>query len=210
MKPILLLLFLPSLARAQEPTRLRILQNGLPSGYATIEQSILPDGSKLIKLRMQIGTPEQQVRLATESLYDKDGKPVTMSQEVGRVRDQANFDASGAIVTHKDGGSEKTRAVTLVETAPRSDGSQFWFVRDQPTLGQSIQTYQFGLTSGEWELVQTQYMGEKQITTGGRQTRAHVVISHRNSGLVKAYLDDRGEPVLIEQGSTRMERMWDK
>jgi hypothetical protein len=122
----------------------------------------------------------------------------------------ATFNKDGASVTLLDGGKRTVKAVSLAATAPRTSLSEFWFIRDMPKSGQFEESYQFNVDSLEWELVRSDYRGKKTLKIEGRSVAVHEVTSKRGDKVTTAYLDDKGLPVLVDQGDVKMVKIWPK
>lgn len=225
MKPLLLLFSLPILITAAQTTRpsddsgqtrLAVTIRGRPAGYATLSQHLEANGEKVVELRMRLESPSQKVQLHTEAHYDKSGNPTRKVQETnvpgGAFHKQviATFGKDGAHVVLVDGEKRSVKTVTLAAAAPRASLSEFWFIRDQPKVGQTEKAYQFNADTLEWELVETVYKGKRKMKFEDREITAHEVVSHRGDQTTTAYLDDAGLPVLIEQGDIRMVKLWPK
>jgi hypothetical protein len=205
-----------SVSSAWCQTRMGLTISGHPAGFATLSQKIQPDGSKLVELRLELTAANQKVRLTSEATYDAKGMPIRKFQEAimpgGKLQKQviATFNKDGAAVTLLDAGKRTMKNVALFPTAPRSNLSEFWFIRDKPKPGQFEETYQFNTDSLDWDLVRTDYRGKKTLKIEGRSVSVHEVISKRGSKVTTAYLDDQGLPVLVDQGDVKMVKIWPK
>lgn len=197
-------------------TRLSVTVSGHPAGYATVNQRLQPDGSKIVELRMELASGDRKVKLTTEARYDAKGNPLRKFQEAiiagGALNKQVivTFGKDGANVVILDGGKRTMKNVSLAATAPRITLSEFWFIRDMPKPGQAEQAYQFNPDSLSWELVKTEYRGPKTLKIDGRSVPVHEVVSKRGDKETTAYLDEQGLPVLIDQGDIKMVKMWQK
>ncbi len=57
-----------------------------------------------------------------------------------------------------------------------------------------------------WQQVRTTYVGKKPLTLAGRAMLANE-LTQAEAGRTETYwLDDQGQPLLIETGKTRLER----
>ncbi|MBC8066050.1 MAG: hypothetical protein H7Y17_14555 [Chlorobia bacterium] len=201
-----------SLATAQ--TKLSVEIAGKNVGTASISQKLGADGSKTVDLKMDLLVSSQKMAIRSQNTYDKLGNPVRkfMDSNIpgGALQKQviATFDAKGANIISIDGGKRSTRQASLVETAPRTNLSEFWFVRDQPKSGQKVRAYVLNMDSLSWELQTTIYRGKKSIKIGGKSVVVHE-IETQGDRPIKAFLDDKGLPWLIETGGTTMRRIED-
>ncbi|HTQ09260.1 MAG TPA: hypothetical protein VMI31_04245 [Fimbriimonadaceae bacterium] len=190
--------------------------NGHPAGYATLGQTIQKDGSKSVELRLELGTGAQKVHITSQSRYDAQGNPIRKFQETvapaGGINKQVviTFGKEGANVIVLDGDHRTSKSVSLASAAPRASLSEFWFLRDSPKPGQTEETYQFSADSLQWEIVKTEYRGKKTIDAGGHKIEAYETVTTRGDQETTSYLDEHGLPVLIDQGSVKMEKIWPK
>jgi hypothetical protein len=190
---------------------MRVTVAGKPSGSATISQKLLADGSKTVTIVMDLAAETgQRAKVRQESVYDRLGNPVRKIQEItGKDGKRQNlvvvtFDSDGAIMTIQLEGDPKEKRVALQKGAPRSNPSEFWMIRDKPKIGSKATYYRFDVAAGRWTLTEAIYKGTKSIKIAGKQIVAHWIES---TGEGSAYLDSQGEPLLIETGSLRMERI---
>jgi hypothetical protein len=196
-------------------TRLAVTMNGRPAGFATLSQKVMPDGVKLVEMRVELGSGQGKVNLHIEARYDAKGMPVRKFQEVsvgGKLQKQivASFNPKGANVVINEGGKRTVKDVTIVAAAPRANLSEFWFVRDDPKAGASEEAYQFNLDSLQWEIVKTEYKGKKTIRLEDRSVEVHEIVTSRGQRKATSYVDDDGLPVLVDQGDMKMVKLWPK
>ena len=185
---------------------------GKEAGTASLTQRIHPDGSKSVDLRLDLKIQSQKLTIRSQNSYDKFGNPIRkfMDSNIpgGSLQKQvvATFSDRGASVVQIDGGKRTTREITLVSAAPRSNPSEFWFLRDRPKVGTEIKCYQFNMDSLAWDLRRVVYHGQKSIKIGGKTVLAHEIetISDRSA---KAYLDDDGLPWMMEAGAATLKRV---
>jgi hypothetical protein len=170
------------------------------------------DGSKSVDLKMDLSVGKQKLTIRSQSSYDAKGNPTRkfMDSNIpgGALQKQVivTFDARGANVVQIDGGKRTTRQIPLVESAPRGNPTEFWFLRDQPKAGEKFRGYVFNMDTLAWQLQTTTYKGKKAIKIGGKSISAHEVeITGERAS--KAYLDDSGLPYLIDFGSATLKRV---
>jgi hypothetical protein len=187
----------------------RVERAGKAAGTATIELRLLSAGGKLTLVMIAFGPPgKPDTRVRQESVYDAKGAPVRLLQEVvgsdGRVRRRAvaTFDEQGALLVVTEDGKATEKRVPLVRGAPRANAAEFWFLRDRPELGARETAFRFDLNEERWRLVEHVYRGQETVRVGGRATTLHRVDSEAGA----AWLDDSGQPVIVQMGSVRMER----
>ncbi len=212
MRKVFSALFLLIATMASAQVRLTIESGGKRVGYATMSQKINSDGSKSVDLRMELDSNGQKLTIRSQNTYDAIGNPTRkfMDSNVpgGKLQRQviATFDKAGANVVINDGGKRSTRQVPLVETAPRPNASEFWFVKQTPKVGEEAKCYVFNMDSLEWQIQTTIYRGRQNIKSGDKTLSAHY-IETTGSRPVKAFLDDDGLPYLIEAQSLQFRRL---
>ena len=206
MKTALLLVgMLPAAAWSQ--ARLVIEDGGRRVGYATISQKLLPDGTKSVEMRLQIG----KTRLVTQSTFDREGAPTRKFHEIlepvaDKKRVLVEFDAEGAVITDLGGPDRTPRKAPLVKTGNRKNASEFWFLRDQPKPGARAQAFVFDLNTWSWDLTTSEYVGMAKGEIAGKMVDAHEVRADRAGGTARMLLDAQGLPILVEQGRLVMRR----
>ena len=92
----------------------------------------------------------------------------------------------------------------------RATLSEFWFLRDKPKAGAKEESYIFNVDSLEWELTTTTYIGPKTVTLAGHKFAAHELTMESNTRTTHEYLDEKGLPLLIEDGTIKIERLFGK
>ncbi|HVT11979.1 MAG TPA: hypothetical protein VHE55_06905 [Fimbriimonadaceae bacterium] len=196
--------------------RLTITMRGHPAGYATLSQRIQRDGTKVVELRIELGSDQHKVKLSSEARYDAKGIPIRKFQQtiadVGDINKQviATFSKEGANLVLLDGGKRSVKNVSLAQAAPRACLSEFWFIRDKPKPGAVEETYQFNTDTLAWEIVRTEYRGVRKLTIEGHTVSVHEVSTKRGDKESTSYLDDEGLPVLVDQGDIKMVKIWPK
>lgn len=215
-KLILLLVALTTTVLSIGETRMAVTISGHPAGYATLSQKIQQDGTKIVELRVELGTDKRKVKLTSEARYDAKGLPLRKFQQTivsgGDINKQviATFAKDGANLVLLDGDKRTVKSVSLAATAPRACLSEFWFIRDKPKAGQTEETYQFNPDTLSWEIVTTKYVGQKTLKIEDRSVAVHEVVTKRGDKESTSYLDDAGLPVLVDQGDLKMVRIWPK
>lgn len=209
MRPFIALVVLaPALVGAQ--AKYQVWVGGKKAGTATLLQKVLPDGTKSVQLAMELKGSTVEAKLRSESTYDSTGKAVRKFQETlipaQKVRRTliVSFDAKGANATMDLNGKRTVKSVPLPETAERADGSEFWFLRDKPKVGQSVSAYNFSLETLTWSLIVTTYLGRVDATIGGKKVKAHKTQSENGIALI----DDAGLPLRLELSNGALERIW--
>lgn len=189
---------------------MRVEAAGRAVGFATVSHKLMPDGSKLVTLRMELtGANGATVRVRSETSYKSSGEPLRAFQEtqvdkpVSRSSVTATFDAKGANVIVDEGGKRSVKSVDLVSTAPRAAVSEFWFLRQSPKPGERVQYYFFSATRLAWELQEMHYVGKTTFKLGNQTVPAHRVRTKQGEMI----LDEKGLPLRVEAESVTMIRL---
>ncbi len=190
-------------------TKMLVYQGDKRIGESMLSQKILSTGSKQISVTMQLTSKESQTfKVRQESVYDQEGNPVRKIQEVfastgKRLSSKlVIFTSEGAEVAINEDGKATNRVVKLAKGAPRSNPSEFWFIRDKPKISEKVIYYRFDPTSERWVLSETTYLGTKNIRFGKIAQTVHEIRTSEGTVL----LDAKGDPILIETASVRMQR----
>lgn len=204
------LLFAAFSAASWAQCRLYVLIQGQRAGQAVASHKIMPDGSKLVQLSMQIAGPGgNTVTLRSESTYSAKGSPLRMFHESLTTNPRTRrtvtvtFSARGATAVEEVGGKRTTKEVPLVPGAPYESKSEFWFLRDTPKVGAVDKRYRFNVSSLTWELTSTTYVGPKTYKLGAKNVLGHEIQSTQGLAIV----DAKGLPYRLELGQIRLERV---
>lgn len=179
------------------------------TGSATLVNKLLGNGSKYVRLGMLLEDGNgKTVSVLQESTYDKLGKPVRLLQRTTLKGDSAaqsivvTFDESGANVKVDQGGKTATNLVPYPSGKSINATPEFWFIRDE-VAGGGARTYsRFDLASQSWKDISCTFKGMRDLNWVGKTIRANFV----EMGDAKAYLDEFGDPYLIETPNGRMTR----
>jgi hypothetical protein len=165
-------------------------------GYATVSQWLLPSGGKTVEMRMELmGQSGASTKLHKISSYDAKGHPTRMVLEVNggsRTETIVTFGDKGANVSRVVHGIAKNSLAPLAPGAPWGDGTEFWFIRDHPKIGEKVQAFLFSIDKLDWVLTTVTYVGLKGPDNAVR--------SDSDGRSTTAFLDGRGNPVRIELG----------
>lgn len=189
---------------------MNISADGKKLGVARFSQQLLPDGGKQVQILMDLSSDSKKgVRVRQESAYDAQGNPVRKIQEVtsgeGKRTQLAlvTFDAEGAKMSLDEGGKHSEKKYPLTKGAPRADLSEFWLIRDKPKQNAKVTHFRFDVSGARWSLAESVYIGKTTVSVGGKTVSAHMIRS--TDGV--AYSDDVGDPLLIQTGNVKMERL---
>ncbi|MBX3118135.1 MAG: hypothetical protein KF784_03655 [Fimbriimonadaceae bacterium] len=193
------------LAGAQ--AKLNVLQGTKTIGTANVTQRLNADGTKLVQLSLELVNGQTKVKIRQESTYTAKGEPIRSFQEVTgenpRVsrRVVVTFDEEGANVVIDEGGKRETKQLTLAKAAPRGQLAEFWFLRDKPKAGTTVEAYRFNMDKLEWQIARTTYVGPKTLTINGKQVKCHELKS--TDGV--SWVDEKGLPVRADYSGVRFE-----
>lgn len=197
-------------AVAQCQIKLAVQANGFPSSTATVFHKLLPDGSKLNQMTLEMNGPNgRKVRVRTERTYAPDGKPVRVFHEVigekppMRRQVTVTFDASGARAIVDEGGKRSVKDVPLVESAPRECLPEFWFIRDMPKVGIGVKYYHFDANKVDWVVVQAKFVGPVEFSFAGKPVKAFKITTATGEAIV----DEKGLPYKVVESAVTMTRI---
>ncbi|MBI5707578.1 MAG: hypothetical protein HZC36_11390 [Armatimonadetes bacterium] len=196
------------LALAQAKYTIKV--NGKAVGTASLTQTLLPGGEKVVQSRVEMASgANAKVFVTGNSRYDSRGNPLRQFIETitvgpaSRRQVTATFDATGAHAIVDESGVRKVVDVPLVDTAPRADPTQFWALRTPPKAGTRVQFYRFDAVLLKWNLTTAIYVGQKEVAYGKAKIKVHVI----NDDRAVTWVDERGLPVRIELDGSLLERI---
>ncbi len=196
-------------ANAAEVKMSVIGPNGI-NGSATVDNRVLEDGSKYVRLSMELRTGNgPAVNVLQESTYDAKGFPVRKLQVTSTKGTKlkqslaAVFTAEGAEVTVDSGDKHNTSEEPYPPGASVRAGNEFWFVRDKVKPGGVLTYKRFDLMLCKWVETKVTYLGRRTISVAGQARQAHLV----TVGTVKTWVDEVGDPLRMEMGQTVLERI---
>ncbi|MBS1713569.1 MAG: hypothetical protein JST30_04455 [Armatimonadetes bacterium] len=175
-------------------------------GTATMTNKLLEDGNKLVRLTMKLKYENgESVDVIQESSYSADGEPKRMLQTYkGTSRKTSvvvTFDPDGAQVVSDNGSGPKTNKVVRPQGSV-ANTAEFWFLRDRPKVGQSVEFYAFRVSEQAWAKTKAKFEGKREIVVGGKKVSANVV----SMGESKAFYDEAGDLYRFEIGKMTFER----
>lgn len=182
---------------------------GSLTGSATLVNKVLPDGSKYVRLGMQLkDSGGREVSVLQESTYDKSAKPVRLLQRTslkGNTATQSivvTFDETGANVKVDQGGKVVNDLIPYPSGQSIAALPEFWFIRDSVAAGGERNYSRFDLASQTWKEMKCTYGGTRELKWAGKTVKAHYV----TMGDAKAYLDESGDPYVVETPNGKMTR----
>jgi hypothetical protein len=190
--------------------RMYVTANGMRIGQAVASQRLLASGGKVVQLSMTLANPNgKTVTLRMETSFNSKGAPIRKFEEslTTKPRERravtVTFDKGVAHAVIEEGGNRSTRDVPLVAGAPIESKSEYWFIRDQPKVGDTDKYYHFDVSSLTWQLTSATYKGLKPLIVGGKKVQAHEI--EQSNGMV--YVDSKGLPYKLDIGSIVLERI---
>ena len=193
-----------SILAVTSPAQFDVTYKGSKVGTASVTQKLTEGGSKTVMMSVEIKIQGKITKVRSENSYDATGLPMRkFVQTTGpgprdRKTTIVTFSTEGAHVVTEFGGSRKQETVTLLETAPRANPSEFWFVKVQPKVGTQVRTYLFDIDSNSWQVNTITYKGK--VTH--KKMAGHLIESERYTAVV----DDAGLPIAVEFGAMMLER----
>lgn len=180
------------------------------TGTAKLENKVQDDGSKYVRLEMQLSFADgQNSEVLQESSYSAKGEPQRMLQTVKRNGKKTSivvtFTPEGAQVMADRGTGPQTNMVISPVDGQTANPSEFWFSGVVPRVGQAVEFSVFKVSEQAWAKTKAKYVGDQDLVVAKKRVRAHLVVI----GDAKTYLDDKGDPYRIEMGSLVMERIGD-
>lgn len=209
-----LLAFVGPLAWAQPFTMFRVYADGQPSGKAYLKNLPTEDGGRRTILSLFLGSGAQVVRLRSETVVDREGLPISKSQEVESGKSvehrTATFGAGFAsLVVERSGQLAEPQKVPVDPSLPVKDPSVFWFIRDHPAVGASVSFYSFSIDTAQWNLNEVRYAGETKVTIEGKEVDAYRVITSRLGDESEALIGHDGLLLKLSSGSMSIIRTWE-
>lgn len=208
---VLGLVLASGLALAGEVT-LDVVAGGL-KGKATLVNKLLPNGSKYVRLGMVLeDEAKKSVSVLQESTYDATGLPIRHLQVTNLQGGEAKqsvvvtFDSAGANIKVEQDGKAVNDALAFPSGMKVTATPEFWFIRDQVAAGGKTTYQRFDLGTRSWQETVCTYHGKRNLKWAGKTVSANYV----TIGTAKAWLDDVGDPYLIETPGGSMTRKAEK
>jgi len=183
-----------------QTVQFKVESSGIPAGTASITQKLLSDGRKTNLLKLEITAPNgSKVTVRTESAFTAKGAQErvfheTMTEKpVSRRQVTATFSGQIAKTIVDEGGKRTVKDVPLVDAAPRENPAEFWFLKTQPKVNETVQFYYFDVVKVEWVLKEATYLGKTPLKIGAKTHQAH----HVKGKDADAWFDSSGLPLKI-------------
>lgn len=174
---------------------------------AKVNTRIQSNGTKALTLSLSLKSANGTAVVVQELIFAADGRPIRMSRRTslgtGKLVEfiRADIGASTIKVTVERDGKPVVNTVPLPKGELKNI-SEFWILRDKPTVGQKHTYQKFDLTSLTFAPATVVYKGLQNVKVGGKTIKAHQIVE----GTATTWLDDKGDPVKIEGRNSTMER----
>lgn len=190
--------------------KLAITAQGMKDGIASVSHKTTATGGKIVMLSMQFeASTGRKVRLRTESTYAASGAPTRIFHEAitekptSRRQVTVTFTKEGAQAVSDESGKRSVKNVGLVSGAPVANSAEFWFLRDKPKPGQKVLYYHFNVSTLEWVLSETAYIGPTDYKLGKSIVKGHRLLTKRGEFIV----DEQGLPLKLQMDNVTMTRI---
>jgi hypothetical protein len=147
-------------------------------------------------------------RKTVASIYSTAGalvrRTVTLARGEAETRVEAQIDESGASLTTT--GSRGAASHSHIPLRSRSgivDASVFWFVKDKPAKGATATFMSFDPEERYWQEVSVTFGGRGKL---GKSPEGNLVTRKTARKTIRMLLDDKGVPLVWEDGRIRLTR----
>lgn len=205
---VLALLTLSALSLAQKAT-FEALREGKSVGSLTYER-ILQGSTQttVVDIAMTQGT--QVVKMKITSKFNAQGAPTSRIGEISAASYQVKitmvFVSGSAKVTITNGKKSETKNIDSIPKISIADPSIWWFIKNKPTPKQSYRYQTISPATLAWSEVMVQYLGPGQVDLRGKKVSGHRVDETRGKERSTVWLDDKGMPLIIDQGKLKFIR----
>ncbi len=142
--------------------------------------------------------------------YGKDGvdtsKSVEISQEGHTAKVKAKLADDGAHLTIWTDDNKDEKDIPLADKTSRADATNFWWKSVTPKAGDSVTYQSFNMEQLTWSNVTLKYVGKAKVKIGDKELEANEVERTEDEETTKVYLDEKGDPLVVEEGDMRIER----
>lgn len=187
---------------SSSPTvKMSITLGGKNVGTAWITEKLTEDGGKRSQTKLILANNGLKSTFIDEVEYDKEGYPVRKyvrrQGPDGQEMRIATFGDRLAEVVTEMNGKRSTQTVKAPEGCETRAASEFWFIKNQPRVGQTDVYYRFDMDQLAWIETKVKYEGMRDLELGGQIMRTHCVTL---AGMAKTWLNDLGRPLKVEAG----------
>jgi hypothetical protein len=184
-----------------------MLLDGEELGEATLKTEIDEDGRYISTLETVIEIEDFSITDIIEEVYDAEGNPVKTTKTTFFDDDEdealvleVDFDEDEVSVTQEAFGAEADTEYDIPDDVNLRDATVFWFVRDEPEVGEEFRGHSFNVNAMEedelFQEIGFRYEGKEEIEWDGETVEAHKLIDLVDEGTL--WLDDDGHPYRAE------------
>jgi hypothetical protein len=134
--------------------------------------------------------------------YGKDGidtsKTIEATQEGHTAKIKAVLGDDGAHLSIWIDDNKEEKDVPLSGKTSRADATNFWWKKAPPKEGDSVTYQSFEMDDLKWTDVTLKYVGKAKIKIGDKEIEANEVDRTEGDETSKIYVDDKGDPLLLE------------
>jgi hypothetical protein len=206
-----------SVAAVADPIKYTVRLKGEKVGTYVDETTGDDDSGYVDDSTLTMTHEGQSATIHEISRYGKDGidlsKIVEVTQEGHNLKVKAVLGDDGAKVSIWDDDQKDEQEVPLADKTPRADATNFWWKNSKPSSGDSVTYQSFDMEEMKWTKVTLKFVGRSKIKIGDQELdanevdRTQIEVDHPEAQETsKVYVDDKGDPLVIEEGEMRIER----
>lgn len=209
--PVLLFAAATSVAFS-ETIHLAASAQGKSIGGGTATRTISPDKTAMTQVRLDLMQGGVPITIDGTTHYDSKCRPMNATINIKQGGQSAVF-----TVTYYNGGV-KVRAVIQGQSHPieknvvwaskldTADTTNRWFLSVQPKPGETVAYQGFDTLKGRWHDIKITYVGKSTITIDKRKVSANMLRRQADGKTSTEYVDEKGMPLLIDDGTMKLER----
>ncbi|MCC7229143.1 MAG: hypothetical protein IT203_02035 [Fimbriimonadaceae bacterium] len=185
------------------------MREGKSVGSLTYER-ILQGSTQttIVDIAMTQGTEVLKIKITSK--FNAQGAPTSRTGEISAATYQVKigmaFQSGSAKVTITNG---KKSEIKMIDSKPKisiEDPSVWWFVKNKPVPKQNYRYQTISPATLAWSEVMVQYVGPGQVDLRGKKVSGHRVDETRGTERSTVWLDDKGMPLIIDQGTLKFIR----
>ncbi len=208
----LLLLVTASSVAFSETIHLTASAQGKVIGGGTAMRTISPDKTAMTQVRLDLMQGGVPITIDGMTRYDAKCRPVNAHINIKQGGQTAVF-----AVTYYNGGV-KVRVAVQGQSKPVdknipwaskldvADTTNRWFISFQPKPGETVSYQGFDTLKGRWHDIKITFLGKSSVTIDKRKVSANLLRRQADGKISTEYLDEKGMPLLIDDGQMKLER----
>lgn len=183
-----------------------VTSQGKSIGGATYTRATSKEEVRKV-LTLNLKSESQVVSIVIDTTTKVDGMPVRKSFV-------QNGSAGGSLIANFD--QRGAEVIKSAETTPSRfpaplngsivDPTVGWFAVSKPTVGAKATYYNFNVQALAWEETTATYIEDVDKKVAGKSYPSHHLRISSASGSLDEFIDDHGDPIVIDQGSLLIER----